>query len=309
MRPSDAFRLPVRSAGLVLIASALVATGVEGQVEPGAVSSGGQEREVVLITGSTGGLGRELAHRIAATGAHVIVHGRDVERGEEVVARIEEEGRGSARFIPADLASLADVRELARTVLDDYGRLDLLINNAGIFTAGPAGRSLSRDGYELRFAVNYLSHYLLTRLLLPRLRQSAPSRVINVASIGQAPVDFDDVMLERGYNATRAYGQSKLAQIMFTFDLARELEGTGVLTYALHPATYMNTDMVLEAGITPRSTVDEGADAVMRLVTATDLESGQFFNGTRPSRANEQAYQEESRARLRELSELLTGGA
>jgi NAD(P)-dependent dehydrogenase (short-subunit alcohol dehydrogenase family) len=272
------------------------------------VSGGAEDREVVLITGSTGGLGRELAQRIAATGAHVIVHGRDVERGEEVVARIEEEGRGSARFIPADLASLAEVRELARTVLDDYGRLDLLVNNAGIYTAGPAGRASSEDGYELRFAVNYLSHYLLTRLLLPRLRESAPSRVINVASLGQAPIDFDDVMLERGYSATRAYGQSKLAQIMFTFDLARELEGTGVLTYAVHPATFMDTDMVLEAGVTPRSTVGEGADAVMRLVSAPDLESGRFFNGTRPARASEQAYDEESRARLRELSERLTGG-
>lgn len=289
--------------------SLLGADGMGAQEVGGNAAGATPGQQVVLVTGSTGGLGRELAYRIAATGAHVIVHGRDVERGEEVVARIAEEGRGSARFIRADLASLAEVRGLAETVLTDYGRLDLLINNAGIYLDGPAERALSQDGYELRFAVNYLSHYLLTRLLLPRLVESAPSRIINVASLGQAPIDFDDVMLGEGYSATRAYGQSKLAQIMFTFDLARELEGTGVLVYALHPATYMNTAMVVQAGIAPRSTVEEGAEAVMRLVTAAGLESGGFFNGMRPAQAHEQAYDDGAREDLRALSERLTGGA
>lgn len=262
---------------------------------------------VVLITGSTSGLGRELAFRMAATGAHVIVHGRDTERGEEVVARINGEGVGSARFIRADLASLAEVRELAATVLRDYDRLDLLINNAGIGSRVPEGRALSEDGYELRFAVNYLSHFLLTRLLLPRLEQSAPSRIINVSSIGQAPIDFADVMLEEGFNPGRAYGQSKLAQIMMTVDLAEELVDTGVLVYALHPATYMDTGMVRAGGITPRSTVDEGADAVMRLVTTDGLPSGSFYDGLEPGRANAQAYDDAARRNLRELSLELTG--
>jgi len=144
-------------------------------------------------------------------------------------------------------------------------------------------------------------------MLLPRLKASAPSRIINVASIGQAPIDFDDVMIERDYSGSRAYGQSKLAQIMFTIDLARELQGTSVSVYALHPATYMDTHMVRSAGIEPRSTVAEGADAVMNLVTSPDLESGQFFNGLRPGRANAQAYDEAARAKLRELSSRLTG--
>jgi NAD(P)-dependent dehydrogenase (short-subunit alcohol dehydrogenase family) len=294
---------------LALIALALTAFAVPGravaQDTPEDRPLAGQE--VVLITGSTSGLGREVAYRVAGMGAHVIVHGRDVERGNEVVARIRAEG-GTASFVRADLASLDQVRQLAATVLEDYDRIDILINNAGIGSRVPAARSLSEDGYELRFAVNYLSHFLLTDLLLPRIRQSAPARIINVSSIGQAPIDFDDVMIEQNYSGSRAYGQSKLSQIMFTIDLAADLEGTGISVFSLHPATYMDTNMVRSGGITPRTTVDEGADAVMQLVTAPDLESGQFFNGLRPGRANAQAYDPEARARLRALSRELTGG-
>lgn len=273
-----------------------------------------QFSKVALVTGSTDGLGREVALRLAATGAHVIVHGRNVERGNEVVAQITREGKGSARFHRADLASLAAVRGFAEAILRDYNRLDLLVNNAGIIidTTGrgagaPNTRRLSADGHELVFAVNYLSGYLLTRLLLPRLAASAPSRIVNVSSLGQAPIDFDNVMLERGYTDGRAYSQSKLAQILFTFDLAKELEGSGVTVNALHPATYMATTMVRVAGATPRSTVAEGADAVMHVATAPGLASGQFFNGKTPARANAQAYDEAARDRLRELSRRLTG--
>jgi len=265
------------------------------------------DRQVVLVTGSTDGLGREVALRIAATGAHVIIHGRNVERGAEVVARIEAEGKGSARFYRADFASLDSVRAFARTILDDYDRLDILINNAGIALLGQNDRRLSADGQELHFAVNYLAGFLLTRMLLPRLRNGAPSRIINVSSIGQAPLDFDDITLERGYSTNRAYGQSKLAQIMFTIDLADELAGTGVRVFALHPATFMDTHMITSAGLRPRSTVGEGADAVMHLVTGEDLESGLFFNRMTPARANPQAYDETARAKLRTLSRRLTG--
>jgi len=287
----------------------IVMTAAPAAAQSAAVSTpmDAQGRKVSLVTGSTDGLGREVAIRIAATGAHVIIHGRNAERGAEVVAEIQRQGKGTARFYRADLASLAEVRAFGEAILRDYDRLDILINNAGIGSRVPAERELSADGHELRFAVNYLSHFLLTRMLLPRLKASAPSRIINVASIGQAPIDFDDVMIERDYSGSRAYGQSKLAQIMFTIDLARELQGTGVSVYALHPATYMDTHMVRSAGIEPRSTVAEGADAVMNLVTSPDLESGQFFNGLRPGRANAQAYDEAARAKLRELSSKLTG--
>lgn len=266
-----------------------------------------RDRPIILVTGSTDGLGREVALRIAATGAHVIVHGRNRERGAEVVAQIEAEGKGSARFYRADFASLDSVRALARTILDEYDRLDILINNAGIALLGQPDRRLSADGQELHFAVNYLAGFLLTHMLLPRLRSSTPSRIINVSSIGQAPLDFDDITLDRGYSTNRAYGQSKLAQIMFTIDLADELEGTGVSVFALHPATFMDTHMITSAGLRPRSTVGEGADAVMHLVTTDGLESGQFFNQTTPARANAQAYDESAREKLRTLSRKLTG--
>ena len=283
-------------------AFALVAAPAQSQEVVGPSAA---QRQVVLVTGSTDGLGREVARRIAASGAHVIVHGRNAERGDALVAEIEAEGKGSARFYAADLASLAEVRGLAEAILRDYDRLDILVNNAGIGSS-PNERLVSQDGHELRFAVNYLSGFLLTRMLLPRIRASAPARIVNVASLAQSPIDFDDVMLERSFSGGRAYGQSKLAQILFTFDLAAELEGSGVLVNTLHPATYMPTGMVRRAGVEPRSTIDEGADAVMNLVMG-DVGSGGYYNGLRPARANAQAYDEDARRRLRELSERLTG--
>lgn len=264
-------------------------------------------RQIALVTGSTDGLGREVAIRIAATGAHVIVHGRNAERGAEVVAQIQREGKGTARFYRADLASLAAVRELAQAILKDYGRLNILVNNAGIGSASPNGRELSADGHELRFAVNYLSGFLLTRMLLPRLVTGAPSRVVNVSSLAQTPIDFDDVMIERGYTGGRAYAQSKLAQILFTFDLAEELKDKRVTVNCLHPATYMATNMVLRAGVEPRTTVAEGAEAVMNLVTTPGLAGGQYFVGKNPGRANAQAYDLVAREKLRTLSKKLAG--
>jgi len=265
------------------------------------------DQRVILITGSTGGMGRELALELAKTGAHILVHGRNAERGREVVADIERMGVGRATFYQADLASLEEVRQLARAVLADHDRLDLLINNAGIWQRGADTRELSVDGHELSFAVNYLSHFLLTRMLLPTMIDSAPSRIINVASAAQTPIDFDDVMMERNFSGSRAYGQSKLAQILFTVDLAEELRGSGVTVYSLHPATLMDTGMVEGAGVQPRTTVREGVDAVLNLVGDPGAESGQYFIGTEPGRANAQAYDAQARTRLRELSMALTG--
>jgi len=237
------------------------------------------------------------------------VHGRDTARAREVVADIARSG-GVAEFYPADLASLADVRALAAVVAQDHDRLDILINNAGIGTrTGGPQRRTSADGYELRFAVNYLSGFLLTRLLLPLVRSSAPARIVNVASAGQAPIDFDDVMLMRSYDGAQAYMQSKLAQVMFTIDLAQELAGSGITVNCLHPATYMSTTMVREAGVSPVSTVEEGADAILNLAVSPALEdrSGLYFNRRQETRANAQAYDKAARQRLRELSQRLTG--
>jgi len=265
--------------------------------------------KTVLITGSTDGVGRAVALRLGAAGANVLVHGRDAKRGADVVEEIRR-GGGTSIFHSADLSSLADVRKLAEVVRADHDRLDVLVNNAGIGTAsGGRQRRESADGHELRLAVNYLAGFLLTRLLLPLVRASAPARIVSVASLGQHPIDFDDVMLTRGYNGSRAYAQSKLAQIMFTFDLARELEGSGITVNCLHPATYMDTTMVRAGGITPVSTVAEGADAILNLAVSDGLEgrTGLFFDRQRVSRANAQAYDEAARGRLSELSYRLCG--
>jgi NAD(P)-dependent dehydrogenase (short-subunit alcohol dehydrogenase family) len=269
------------------------------------VSRPADGQRVVLVTGSTSGLGREVALRLGAGGAHVIVHGRNRERGMEVVSEIEA-GGGSARFLEADFGSFAEVRELAHAILAAYGRLDVLVNNAGLGSA-PDERLLSEDGHELRFQVNYLAHFLLTDLLLPLLEESAPSRIVNVSSLAQAPIDFDDVMIENGFSGGRAYAQSKLAQVMHTIDLHEELGERGILVNSLHPATFMPTGMVRRLGVEPRATIDEGADAVMHLIEADGLEGGQFFNQMNPGRANAQAYDPEARALLRTLSRELTG--
>jgi len=265
--------------------------------------------KTALITGSTDGVGRLVAKRLGEAGARVLVHGRDRERGERVVAEIKE-GGASADFLAADLSALAEVHRLAEAVQQRTDQLDILINNAGIGTGGSgAPRQTSADGHELRFAVNYLAGFLLTRLLVPLLEQSAPARIVNVASAGQQAIDFTDVMLTRGYSGTRAYCQSKLAQIMFTIDLAGELHGTGVTVNALHPATYMDTTMVRRAGITPSSSVEEGADAILNLAISPALEgrSGLYFNGQREARADGQAYDGQARQRLQAISIELTG--
>jgi NAD(P)-dependent dehydrogenase (short-subunit alcohol dehydrogenase family) len=268
------------------------------------------EGKTFLITGSTDGVGRRVALALGAAGAKVLVHGRDRERGKLVLEAIRNVGNDTAMFYPADLASLVEVRELAAAVRRDQDRLDVLINNAGIGTAsGGRQRRTSADGYELRFAINYLAGFLFTHLLLPLLAASAPARIVNVASAGQSPIDFDDVMLTRRYDGGTAYTQSKLAQVMFTFDLAHELEGSKVTVNCLHPATYMDTTMVRESGTAPISTVDEGADAIIRLAVSPDVEgqTGLYFNRKQPARANPQAYDEAARERLRGLSYRLTG--
>lgn len=291
----------------VFLLAGIAGGGSAGAQEMEAAAGRGpsEGQRVVLVTGSTGGLGREVARRLAAQGDHVIVHGRDLERGRALVAEIQETTEGSARFYAADFGSLAEVRRLAGAVRRDYRRLDVLVNNAGVWLAGP--RRLSEDGLELHFQVNYLSGYLLTRELLPLLKSSAPARIVNVSSLAQRPIDFGNVMLGEGYTDGRAYAQSKLAQVMFTLDLARELEGSGVTANALHPATMMDTDMVLERGAEALSSVADGTEAVLHLVNGADLGSGRYFNQTTPARAHVQAYDQEARARLRALAQRLTG--
>jgi NAD(P)-dependent dehydrogenase (short-subunit alcohol dehydrogenase family) len=261
----------------------------------------------ILVTGATDGLGRRVALDLAATGASVLLHGRSRERLEATLGEVREEtGNERLGSYLADLSSLGEVRALAERVLAEQDRLDVLINNAGVIVGE---RRESEDGYELTFAVNYLAHFLLTRLLLPLLRGSAPARVVNVASVGQSPIDFDDVMLEQGYDPMRAYRRSKLAQVMFTFELAERLRDSGVTVNALHPASLMDTRMVRETFGRSMSTVEEGAEATVRLAASPELEgvTGRYFDGTREGRADPQAYDEEARKRLWTLSEDLCG--
>ena len=260
----------------------------------------------VFITGATSGLGRYLSRELAGSGWQVLAHGRDPGR----VADLSAELGGGARGYVADLASLGRVRALAARVRAEVPRLDVLVNNAGIgFGAPGEARQVSADGHELRFAVNYLAGYLLTKLLLPLLERSGPARIVNVSSAGQAPIDFDDVMLERRYDGVQAYCQSKLAQVSFTFDLAHELDAHVVSATCLHPGTYMPTKMVRAAGVEPVTPLEQGVAATLRLVADPELEgvTGVYFNGLRAASPHPQADDREARQRLRKLSDRLCG--
>lgn len=265
--------------------------------------------KTALVTGSTDGLGREIARALAAQGAHVIIHGRNVERGEELVAEINGSGTGSASFHAADFASIEAVKAFADLVAREYPRLDLLVNNAGVLVTGGERRT-SADGHELQFAVNYLPGWVLVHKLRPNLAAAAPSRVINVSSIAAAPIDFDDVMLERPGAASRGYGQSKLAQATMTVELAPSFAADGITMVSVHPATMMDTTMVRGMGAQPMTGVDEGRDHLMGLITAPSLEAGAFYVGGEATRTRDpQPYDADARARLVALSAELTGVA
>jgi NAD(P)-dependent dehydrogenase (short-subunit alcohol dehydrogenase family) len=269
------------------------------------------DEQVVLVTGSTNGLGGAVARALATRGATVLMHGRDAVRAEATLREIRSAtGNEQLSVYLADLGSLEQVRSLGEQVLGEHDRLDVLVNNAGVgFGRRGARRELSADGIELRLAVNYLAPFLLTRLLEPRLVESAPSRIVNVASAGQAPIDLGDLMLEGDYDGVEAYRRSKLALVMLTLDLADELRDHGVTANSLHPSTFMPTGMVREAGITPVDSLETGVEATLRLIAdpALDGVTGKYFERRREARALRQAYDPEARRRLRELTGELVG--
>ena len=214
-------------------------------------------------------------------------------------------GSPESRFYEADFASLADVRRMADGILANEPRLDVLVNNAGIMSDK---RQESADGHELTFQVNYLAGFLLTHRLLPLLKRSVSARIVNVTSAGQAPIDFNDVMLERRWSGWQAYCQSKLAQIMMTFDVAEDLAGAGVTVNALHPATLMPTKMVV-GRFDVQSTLEEGVRNTVRLIADSSLSNvfGRYFDGEREARVHRQAFDRAARDRLRDLSRKLCG--
>jgi NAD(P)-dependent dehydrogenase (short-subunit alcohol dehydrogenase family) len=266
---------------------------------------------VVLVTGATQGLGRHVALALARPGATLLLHGRDASRLEDVAADVAAAAPDVAvRTYLADFADLVAVRSLAAQVLAGERRLDVLVNNAAVGGGvDPSLREVSRQGYELRLAVNHLAPYLLTRELLPLLEASAPARVVNVASIGQAPVDFDDVMLERSYEGIHAYCRSKLAMIAATFAQADELAARGISINAIHPAHLMETQMVRQSGFVPATSIEDGVRPTIRLVVDPTLASvtGRYFDRFDDRPAHPQAHDPAARTRLMALTRDLTG--
>ena len=231
----------------------------------------------------------------------VLAHGRDPEKLAELASSVP----GDVQPVRADLASLQQVRTLARAGQRRTSRLDVLVNNAAVGFGAPGdAREVSADGHELRLQVNYLAPVLLTRLLTPLLVAASPARVVNVGSLGQQPVDRNDLQMEHGWNGTDAYRRSKLALAAFTFDLADELRGR-VSVNCIHPATFMATTMVLDAGIPPRTTIAEGAEATLRLIIdpAMATVTGRFYDGVHRAEAQPDAHDPDFRRWLRRATD------
>jgi NAD(P)-dependent dehydrogenase (short-subunit alcohol dehydrogenase family) len=264
-------------------------------------------QQVILVTGATDGLGRAVASELAGQGATLLLHGRSEERGERTLAEITAQtGNDKLAYYRADFESLSEVRGLAERILDEQARLDVLVNNAAL-GIDPV-RRVTHDGHEATFQVDYLAPYVLSYLLERLLIASAPSRIVNVASAGQAAINFGDVMLERSYDGMQAYCQAKLAEIMLTFDRAAELSGSGVTVNCVHPAFNMPTKIVTHM-FTPQSEIADGVRSTVHLITAPGLEkvSGRYFNQTREATAHPQAYDHRARARLWAIAKQLTG--
>jgi NAD(P)-dependent dehydrogenase (short-subunit alcohol dehydrogenase family) len=245
---------------------------------------------IILITGATSGHGRYLAQQLSLK-HRILLHGRDRHRTESLAAEL-----GALPYV-ADLSDLAQVRQLAAEITASHPKIDVLINNAGIGYG--TKRELSVDGHELRFAVNYLAPVLLARLLLPCIS----SQILNVASLGQESINFDDLAMQQDYSGMIAYRRAKLALVMATFELAAERPDLRI--NVVHPATYMDTNMVRRGGGVPLNTVEHGGDATLR---ALDSQlTGAFFNESEPARAHDDAYRSELRLRLREITDKLLG--
>jgi NAD(P)-dependent dehydrogenase (short-subunit alcohol dehydrogenase family) len=275
--------------------------------------------KLYLVTGATSGIGKVTAMALAAQGARVVVGGRNRQKAEKTVAWIKAEtGNEAVDYLLADFASLDAVREMAAQFRARYDRLDVLINNAGAFYAT---RRESADGIELTLAVNHLAPFLLTHLLLDLLKASAPARIVNVASDAheRATMDFDNLEFKHGYSMMGAYGRSKLGNILFTYELARRLEGSGVTANALHPgfvATNIGADNLPVFGSLLKKvvnnaalSVEEGAETTIYLATSPEVEgvTGRYFYKKQPIESAPLSYDEEVQRRLWEVSESLVG--
>lgn len=266
----------------------------------------------ILVTGATDGIGKLTALRLARKGATVLLHGRDAEKCRNVKDEIgKASGNSKLEYFTADCSSVPAVRKMAEAIRDLHPRLDVLINNAGVLPAGSGsgGRDLSEQGFDLCLAVNYLAPFLLTHLLLPALRAAGSARIINVSSAAQERIDFNDLMIETGYTPMRAYARSKLALVMFTFELNERLQDKTITVNCVHPGSLLDTKMVRHRFSQPRDSAESGADVEVYLATSPEMEgvSGAYFDRKTPSQAHAQAYDPEARRRLRRLSLQLVG--
>jgi NAD(P)-dependent dehydrogenase (short-subunit alcohol dehydrogenase family) len=274
--------------------------------------------KICMVTGATAGIGRVTAQALAQQGATVVVVGRDAEKAAQTAAHIQREtGNREVQWLLADLSDQAQVRRLAQEFKERFPRLDVLINNAGAFFLT---RQLSADGIEMTLAVNHLSPFLLTHLLLDTLQASAPARVINVASASHrgARIDFEDLQGERKYRGMRAYGQAKLALVLFTYELARRLKGTGITVNALHPG-FVATNIGQNNGclfklISPLMKLiarrpEEGAQTSIYLATSPEVagDTGKYFVDNKAVPSDPVSYDEALAKRLWETSAALTG--
>jgi NAD(P)-dependent dehydrogenase (short-subunit alcohol dehydrogenase family) len=273
--------------------------------------------KVCLITGGSRGIGRAAAVDLAEMGARVVIVARDTERGAAAVAEIERKTGHTAGLLLADLSSLEGVRQVAQEYREGYDRIDVLVNNAGaVFTQ----RSLTVDGFERTFALNHLAYFLLTNLLIDLLRTDAPSRIVNVSSRAHkgAVLDFDDLQSEQKYAGFRAYGRSKLANILFTHELARRLEGTGVTANCLHPGVVStgfnkNNGILVRLGMTIARpfliSAEKGAHTIVYLASSPDVEgvTGEYFVNCTAMSSSPVSYDDEVAQRLWEVSASLTG--
>jgi NAD(P)-dependent dehydrogenase (short-subunit alcohol dehydrogenase family) len=272
----------------------------------------------VLVTGGTGGIGKATAAGLARLGARVAITGRDRRRAEAAAAEIRAAGGPAVDVFVADMSSQAEVRRLASEVRDRLPGLDVLVNNVGGFWNS---RHVTADGLEHTFALNHLAPFLLTHLLLDRLEENAPARVVTVSSGAQSMgrIDFDDLQGERAYSGQRAYNQSKLANVLFAYELARRLEGSGVTSNVLHPGVVRTAFGAEDPGTVQRvlvplarlfmKTPEQGAATSIHLASAPDLEhvSGQYFANSLPKRSSARSYDEAVAARLWDVSCDLTG--
>jgi retinol dehydrogenase 14 len=274
--------------------------------------------KTVLITGATSGIGKATAHALASMDAHVAITGRDRGRTEDAAREIRAASGGQVESFVGDLSSQTDVRRLADEVLRTLPRIDVLVNNVGGYWNT---RHVTADGLERTFALNHLAHFLLTHLLLDRLTDSAPARVVTVASNAHRTgrIEFDDIQGERSYSGARAYNQSKLANVLFTYELSRRLAGSAVTANALHPGVVSTSFGVEDPGHLQRLFVPvirplmkspaQGAATSVHVACAPELEhmTGRYLAGSKPRKSSQRSYDAVVAARLWQVSADLVG--